>query len=121
MGVSSRVTNENAQCKLLKETRLCNIRCLHDNIVKTIPKGRKCSRTHKSPEPLRLRYAGCRSTRLYRPNYCGTCLDGRCCSPRRMRTAPVGFHFFLASVHELTEVTPSELKNESLNRLKKKN
>lgn len=26
MGVSSRVTNDNAQCKLMKETRLCNIR-----------------------------------------------------------------------------------------------
>lgn len=26
MGVSSRVTNDNAQCKLIKETRLCNIR-----------------------------------------------------------------------------------------------
>ena len=26
MAVSSRVTNDNAQCKLVKETRLCNIR-----------------------------------------------------------------------------------------------
>lgn len=26
MGVSSRVTNDNARCKLIKETRLCNIR-----------------------------------------------------------------------------------------------
>lgn len=26
MGVSSRVSNDNAQCKLVKETRLCNIR-----------------------------------------------------------------------------------------------
>lgn len=54
-------------------------------------KGRKCSRTHKAPEPLRLSYAGCRSTRLYRPNYCGVCVDGRCCSPRRTRTASVTF------------------------------
>uniref|UniRef100_A0A673NKQ6 Si:ch211-106h11.3 n=1 Tax=Sinocyclocheilus rhinocerous TaxID=307959 RepID=A0A673NKQ6_9TELE len=90
MGVSSRVTNENAQCKLLKETRLCNIRPC-SSVAVPIKKGRKCSRTQKSPEPLRLRYAGCRSTRLYRPNYCGTCLDGRCCSPRRTRTAPVLF------------------------------
>ncbi|XDV12205.1 hypothetical protein PO909_000920 [Leuciscus waleckii] len=90
MGVSSRVTNENAQCKLLKETRLCNIRPC-SSVAVPIKKGRKCSRTQKSPEPLRLRYAGCRSTRLYRPNYCGMCLDGRCCSPRRTRTAPVLF------------------------------
>ncbi len=64
-------------------------RCEHNlPFVFVQQKGRKCSRTQKSPEPLRLRYAGCRSTRLYRPNYCGTCLDGRCCSPRRTRTAP---------------------------------
>ncbi|MEQ2179579.1 hypothetical protein GOODEAATRI_026655, partial [Goodea atripinnis] len=54
-------------------------------------KGRKCSRTHKAPEPHRLSYASCRSTRLYRPNYCGVCRDGRCCSPRRTRTANVTF------------------------------
>lgn len=54
-------------------------------------RGRKCSRTHKAPEPHRLSYAGCRSTRLYRPNYCGVCRDGRCCWPRRTRTAPVTF------------------------------
>lgn len=90
MGVSSRVTNDNAQCKLVKETRLCNIRPCSSL---TIPakKGRKCSRTHKSPEPQRLSYAGCRSVRLYRPNYCGVCVDGRCCSPRRTRTASVSF------------------------------
>ncbi|XP_063048458.1 CCN family member 1 isoform X2 [Engraulis encrasicolus] len=90
MGVSSRVTNNNAQCKLVKETRLCNIRPCSSMAV-PIKKGRKCSRTQKAPEPLRLHYAGCRSARLYRPNYCGVCRDGRCCSPRRTRTASVRF------------------------------
>ncbi|XP_038146329.1 CCN family member 1 [Cyprinodon tularosa] len=90
MGVSSRVTNDNARCKLVKETRLCNIRpCSSMSIP--VKRGRKCSRTHKAPEPHRLSYAGCRSTRLYRPNYCGVCRDGRCCSPRRTRTANVTF------------------------------
>uniref|UniRef100_G3NRT8 Si:ch211-106h11.3 n=1 Tax=Gasterosteus aculeatus TaxID=69293 RepID=G3NRT8_GASAC len=90
MGVSSRVTNDNARCKLIKETRLCNVRpCSSMSIP--VKKGRKCSRTHKAPEPHRLSYAGCRSTRLYRPNYCGVCRDGRCCSPRRTRTAGVAF------------------------------
>ncbi|XP_039972942.1 CCN family member 1 isoform X1 [Xiphias gladius] len=90
MGVSSRVTNDNARCKLIKETRLCNIRpCSSMSIP--VKKGRKCSRTHKAPEPHRLSYASCRSTRLYRPNYCGVCRDGRCCSPRRTRTAGVTF------------------------------
>ncbi|KAK1785617.1 hypothetical protein P4O66_018985 [Electrophorus voltai] len=90
MGVSSRVTNENAQCKLVKETRLCTIRPC-SSMTDPIKMGRKCSRTRKSPEPVRLHYAGCRSSRLYRPNYCGVCRDGRCCSPRRTRTASVLF------------------------------
>ncbi|XP_060721400.1 CCN family member 1 isoform X1 [Tachysurus vachellii] len=90
MGVSSRVTNQNAQCKLVKETRLCTIRPCSSMDV-PVKKGRKCSRTQKSPEPLRLHYAGCRSARLYRPNYCGVCRDGRCCSPRRTRTSSVVF------------------------------
>ncbi|KAG9350483.1 hypothetical protein JZ751_026849 [Albula glossodonta] len=90
MGVSSRVTNDNAQCKLVRETRLCNIRpCSSVSIP--VKKGKKCSRTHKAPEPVRLSYAGCRSARLYQPNYCGVCLDGRCCSPRRSRTVSVPF------------------------------
>ncbi|KAJ8378525.1 hypothetical protein AAFF_G00239080 [Aldrovandia affinis] len=90
MGVSSRVTNDNAKCKLVKETRLCNIRPCSSVIV-PLKKGKKCSRTHKAPEPLRLSYGGCRSARLYQPNYCGVCVDGRCCSPRRSRTASVPF------------------------------
>ncbi|TRY65461.1 hypothetical protein DNTS_030053 [Danionella cerebrum] len=90
LGLSSRVSNENKQCKLMKETRLCNIRPC-SSLALPKKKGKKCSRTQKSPEPLRLRYAGCRSTRLYQPNFCGVCLDGRCCSPRRTRTIPVPF------------------------------
>ncbi|XP_012684513.1 CCN family member 1-like [Clupea harengus] len=90
MGVSSRITNGNAQCKLQKETRLCNIRpCSSLDIPPK--KGKKCSRTRKSPEPVRFSYAGCRSVRLYRPNYCGVCVDGRCCQPTRARTVLVPF------------------------------
>ncbi|XP_048870426.1 CCN family member 1-like [Brienomyrus brachyistius] len=90
MGVSSRVTNDNRKCKLVKETRLCTIRPC-GSVPGPLKKGRKCSRTHKPPEPLRLSYAGCRSARLYQPNYCGTCADGHCCTPRRSRTAAVLF------------------------------
>ncbi|KAI7804143.1 CCN family member 1 [Triplophysa rosa] len=90
MGVSSRVTNDNTQCKLVKESRLCNIRPC-SSVAVPVKKGRKCSRTQKSPEPLRLHHAGCRSAQLYQLNYCGMCVDGRCCSPRRSRTAPVLF------------------------------
>lgn len=90
MGVSSRVTNDNSQCKLQRESRLCNIRPC--SMLDTPPKkGKKCTRTRKSPEPVRLAFAGCRSERLYRPTYCGTCVDGRCCQPTRSRTVLVSF------------------------------
>lgn len=91
MGVSSRVSNDNTQCKLAKETRLCNVRPCSSPKPLPFKKGKKCSRTHKAPEPLRLSFGGCRSARLYQPNYCGVCVDGRCCAPRRTRTVSVTF------------------------------
>ncbi|KAL7845632.1 hypothetical protein AOLI_G00238240 [Acnodon oligacanthus] len=90
MGVSSRITNDNTQCKLEKETRLCNIRPCSSLALPT-KKGKKCTRTHKSPEPFHMNYAGCRSIRTYQPNYCGVCTDGRCCVPRHTRTISVPF------------------------------
>ncbi|XP_061083908.1 CCN family member 1-like [Conger conger] len=90
MGVSSRVTNHNGQCRLVRETRLCTIRPC-GSAPAPLKTGKKCSRTRKAPEPLRLSYAGCRSSRQYQPNYCGVCVDGRCCAPRRSRTVSVPF------------------------------
>lgn len=54
-------------------------------------KGKKCTQAQKALEPIHLSYGECVSVRLYRPNYCGVCTDGRCCSPRRTRTLPVTF------------------------------
>ncbi|XP_026159220.1 CCN family member 1-like [Mastacembelus armatus] len=90
MGISSRITNKNPQCKMEKETRICTIRPCHALPVPA-KKGKRCSPTHKAPEPVRLSYGDCVSVRLYRPNYCGVCTDGRCCSPRRTRTLLVTF------------------------------
>ncbi|XP_060754909.1 CCN family member 1-like isoform X2 [Neoarius graeffei] len=90
MGISSRVTNDNAQCKLERETRLCNIRPCSP--LAAVPKkGKKCTRMQKSRKPVHLSYAGCQSVQAYQSNYCGTCTDGRCCMPRRTRTASVPF------------------------------
>ncbi|XP_017312660.1 CCN family member 1 [Ictalurus punctatus] len=90
MGVSSRVTNNNGQCKLERETRLCNVRPCSP--LAAVPKkGKKCTRMQKSRKPVHLSYAGCRSVQAYKPNYCGVCTDGRCCVPRRTRTASVLF------------------------------
>ncbi|XP_029109864.1 protein CYR61-like isoform X2 [Scleropages formosus] len=89
-GVSTRVSSHNARCELVKETRLCTVRpCGAPPAPRK--EGRRCSRTQKAPEPLRLSYGGCRSVRLYRPNYCGVCVDGGCCTPLRTRTATVLF------------------------------
>ncbi|XP_017283233.1 CCN family member 1-like [Kryptolebias marmoratus] len=92
MGVSFRISNKNPQCKLKKETRICTVRPCHGLAVPAKPQeGRSCFPTQKAPGPLRLSYGECTSVRLYRPNYCGACTDGRCCSPRRTRTVPVTF------------------------------
>uniref|UniRef100_G3Q6R6 Uncharacterized protein n=1 Tax=Gasterosteus aculeatus aculeatus TaxID=481459 RepID=G3Q6R6_GASAC len=90
MAVSSRVTNKNPECKLERETRICTVRPCGGPTAPA-KRGKKCSPTQKAAEPIRLSYGGCASVRLYRPNYCGVCTDGRCCSPRRTRTAPVTF------------------------------
>uniref|UniRef100_A0A3Q4G158 Protein CYR61-like n=1 Tax=Neolamprologus brichardi TaxID=32507 RepID=A0A3Q4G158_NEOBR len=96
MGVSSRLTNKNPQCKMERQTRICTIRPCHTIFIQSlrteiILKGKTCSPTEKVAEPIHLSYGECVSIRLYRPNYCGVCTDGRCCSPRRTRTVPVTF------------------------------
>lgn len=90
IGISSRISNKNPECKLQKETRICTIRPCHSLIVPT-KKVHKCSPAQKAPGPLRLSYGECISVRFYRPNYCSVCNDGRCCSPRKTRTVPVAF------------------------------
>uniref|UniRef100_A0A8D2IWM9 CCN family member 1 n=1 Tax=Varanus komodoensis TaxID=61221 RepID=A0A8D2IWM9_VARKO len=90
-GISTRVSSDNPQCKLIKETQLCQIRpCGQPDFTKL--KGKKCLRTHKVQEPVRFSYAGCKSPRRYQPSHCGACLDGRCCVPLRTRTLSVPFH-----------------------------
>ncbi|KAL8211748.1 UNVERIFIED_CONTAM: hypothetical protein K2H54_015298 [Gekko kuhli] len=90
-GISTRITSDNPQCKLIKETRLCQIRpCGQPDFTK-LKKSKKCLRTHKVQEPVRFSYAGCKSPRRYQPSYCGACLDGRCCVPLRTRTLSIPF------------------------------
>ncbi|XP_077378407.1 cellular communication network factor 1, like 2 isoform X2 [Festucalex cinctus] len=90
MGISSRVTNNNPDCQLIRETRLCQIRLCHLELPMTI-KGKKCQRTVRPREPLQITFAGCSTVERFRPRTCGSCLDGRCCSPSVART--VRLHF----------------------------
>ncbi|XP_028855862.1 CCN family member 1 [Denticeps clupeoides] len=90
-GVSSRVTNSNSECKLVKETRLCEVRPCTQSLYSRLKKGKKCTRTKKSTQAVKFAYAGCSSLKKYRPKYCGSCVDGRCCSPQQTQTIQVKF------------------------------
>uniref|UniRef100_UPI00398EE115 CCN family member 1-like n=1 Tax=Pristiophorus japonicus TaxID=55135 RepID=UPI00398EE115 len=92
MGVSTRVTSNNADCKLKKETRLCQVRLCSQPVYPKLKRGKKCSRTQKVKEPIRFTYAGCKSVKKYQPNSCGLCIDHRCCIPLKTRTVRVQFH-----------------------------
>ncbi|XP_062252015.1 LOW QUALITY PROTEIN: CCN family member 1 [Platichthys flesus] len=90
-GISTRVTNNNNECKLVKETRICEVRPCTQSLYSSLKKGKKCSRTKKSSQPTKFTYAGCSSLKKYRPKYCGACVDGRCCSPHKTDTIRVKF------------------------------
>ncbi|XP_059922901.1 CCN family member 1 [Gadus macrocephalus] len=91
-GISTRVTNNNSDCRLAKESRICDVRPCTQSTNSSLKKGKKCSRTKKSSQPVKFTYAGCSSLKKYRPKYCGGCVDGRCCSPHNTRTIRVKFH-----------------------------
>ncbi|XP_049611251.1 CCN family member 5 [Syngnathus scovelli] len=95
MGISTRVSNHNPACKLQIETRLCKVRPCHAHL--TMPSGPtlgqqgKCTVSYTAPGPIRLVHQGCSSTRTFRPRYCGTCTDSRCCMPSQTSTVDVTF------------------------------
>ncbi|KAM8999315.1 CCN family member 1 [Sarcophilus harrisii] len=90
-GVSTRVTNDNPQCRLIKETRICEVRPCGQTAHSILKKGKKCNKTRKAAEPTNFTFAGCTSLKKYRPKYCGNCTDGRCCTPQQTRTVKVRF------------------------------
>ncbi|XP_053294391.1 CCN family member 1 [Pleuronectes platessa] len=85
-GVSTRLTNNNPQCKLMEETRICKVR------PRRLKKGQKCNHVGKSGRRVKLSHAGCHSLKKFQPRYCGSCSQGlRCCRPHRTLTIPVSF------------------------------
>ncbi|XP_062273468.1 cellular communication network factor 1, like 2 [Scomber scombrus] len=92
MGVSSRVTNKNPDCRMVRETRLCQIRLCDLQLPVAIKKGKKCQRTIRQHEPVSITFAGCSTAQRYRPRTCGTCSDDRCCTPSLSRTVRLRFH-----------------------------
>ncbi|TTM20196.1 Protein CYR61 [Bagarius yarrelli] len=88
-GVSSRVTNMNPQCKLVRETRLCRV---HEcDTVPATRKVKKCKRTLRPRGPEQISFGGCATVRRYRPKTCGSCDDGRCCRPSESCTVRLRF------------------------------
>ncbi|XP_059193494.1 cellular communication network factor 1, like 2 [Centropristis striata] len=92
MGISSRITNNNSECRLVRETRLCQIRQCELQFPVVSKKGKKCQRTVRPQEPIRITFAGCSTTQRYRPRTCGTCTDDRCCTPSLFSTVRLRFH-----------------------------
>ncbi|XP_038655801.1 CCN family member 2a isoform X2 [Scyliorhinus canicula] len=91
MGISSRVTNDNRECRLEKQTRLCMVRPCEMDMTDTIKKGKRCIRTPKVYRPTKFEFSGCTSVKSYRAKFCGVCTDGRCCTPHRTATLSVEF------------------------------
>ena len=54
-------------------------------------KNKRCTRLRRSNKRVRFSFDGCMSAKLYRPRYCGTCRDNRCCQPSKVKTTDVNF------------------------------
>lgn len=92
-GLSMRISNDNARCQMVKESRLCVIRPCDVDITNHIKVGKKCLNIYREPLPRNLTLSGCVSTKAYWPKYCGVCEAGdeRCCIPYKSRTLDVEF------------------------------
>ncbi|KAL7874233.1 hypothetical protein SRHO_G00052030 [Serrasalmus rhombeus] len=90
-GVSLRISNENAQCEMEKETRLCNLRPCEVDITKHFRPGKKCLNIYREREFQNFTISGCISKKPYWPKYCGVCSDERCCIPYKSKTIEVEF------------------------------
>ncbi|XP_051728367.1 cellular communication network factor 4a isoform X2 [Ctenopharyngodon idella] len=90
-GVSLRITNNNKQCQMVKESRLCNIRPCKVDITKHIKPGKKCLNIYRAERPQNFTISGCTSTKTYWPKFCGVCTDERCCIPFKSKTVEVDF------------------------------
>ncbi|XP_027757184.1 WNT1-inducible-signaling pathway protein 1 isoform X2 [Empidonax traillii] len=91
LGISTRISNDNEQCRLLKESRLCNMRPCEVDITQHIKPGKKCLAVYRANEPMNYTISGCVSKSPYRPKYCGVCTDNRCCTPYKSKTIEVRF------------------------------
>ncbi|KAM9487894.1 cellular communication network factor 4b isoform 2-T2 [Clarias gariepinus] len=90
-GVSMRLSNDNAQCMMENESRLCNLRPCDVDITKHFRPGKQCLNIYREPEFQNFTISGCVSKKPYWPKYCGVCSDERCCIPYKSKTIEVEF------------------------------
>lgn len=97
-GIRERISNNNTECEMQKETKLCQTRpCDYDNELNTILesnrfKNKLCARAVRPQSPVKFTFSGCESKRLYKPRYCGKCKDKKCCTPDETETIEVDFY-----------------------------
>ncbi|XP_067141352.1 CCN family member 2-like isoform X1 [Centruroides vittatus] len=96
-GWSSRVTNHNAECRMRKESRVCQIRPCQETtgppaVGHHTRRNHLCRATVKSSSPVRIvDDRNCSSVKLYEPKFCGRCRGRRCCRPRLTTTVEMTF------------------------------
>ncbi|XP_030068257.1 CCN family member 5 [Microcaecilia unicolor] len=89
MGVSVRVSNQNQNCQLENQSRLCMIRPC--NLMRTaMVRGARCHPTVTPSRFIRFDHQDCVSTRTYVPTFCGFC-GPRPCFPYQTRDELVAF------------------------------
>ncbi|XP_069744208.1 cellular communication network factor 6 [Narcine bancroftii] len=92
IGISVRVRNDNSRCEFGRESRLCFIRPCNTSTLKNMKKDKKCLQSFQHAKSDRFSLSGCTSRRRYRPTFCGTCSDSRCCIPNQAKTVKVEFN-----------------------------
>uniref|UniRef100_A0A3Q3BKU1 CCN family member 3 n=1 Tax=Kryptolebias marmoratus TaxID=37003 RepID=A0A3Q3BKU1_KRYMA len=91
MGVSTRVTNKNDRCEMVKQSRLCVVRPCDIQQEQLLIRIFQVSTQKLSDTAVHFSYKNCTSVQAYKPRYCGSCMDGRCCTPHRTKTSLVEF------------------------------
>lgn len=91
-GLSERVTNENENCKLTKERRLCIVRPCSRKHRPSRKSKKSCRKTMRHGKRVQFSLSGCLTTKTYRPRYCGTCRHAdKCCKPNITKTIDMEF------------------------------
>ncbi|XP_075410050.1 CCN family member 2-like [Tenrec ecaudatus] len=90
-GISFRMTNDNADCTLARQERICIVRPCEAVLEEKVKAGKTCTHTMKITNPVKFQLFGCTSLKSYRLKACGVCTDGRCCTPKKTTTLPVKF------------------------------